>query len=104
MAFSSQTQFGGRAEMGQNSKFVEHGQVTFSTTDATGNLKLANIRTLEGIWFTPHAAPAADEQVYCGELGSAFPVAVGSDGYVVITRTGASKTSGLKLGYLAIGT
>lgn len=100
MAFTSQTTNMGNLP-GDNGRKIQWGKAVFSTTDATGPLKL-NMTVVESLTPTPCGTPASDEVV----SGPAMPkdsLVVGSTGAVTITRTGAAKTSGLVINYVAIG-
>lgn len=71
--------------------------LAFSTTDASGTITLGGMKVIESASFGIVGTPAADEVL---SLNEATHMSQGkiivSAGVIVITRTGASKTSGLQ--------
>lgn len=86
---------------GGNGRRMQFGQFQFSTTDATGSLKL-NLSKLEHIAIQPTGTVATDETVTPPQIPIGGLV-VDSTGTITVSRTGAAKTSGLICSYHAIG-
>lgn len=86
---------------GGNGRRMQFGQFQFSTTDATGSLKL-NLSKLEHIAIQPTGTVATDETVTPPQIPIGGLV-VDSTGTITVSRTGAAKTSGLICSYMAVG-
>lgn len=99
MALTSVNNQSGKVPMGQNGRVFVWGTFAFTTTAASGTLKLP-VRQLESLVITPCGTPASDE-VVSGPANTSGVVDASSG--VTITRTGASKTSGLVCSYIGVG-
>ena len=88
---------------GQNGKKVEFGLFAFTTTAATYVIS-TQVSRVEGVFVFPAGAVATDESLYSTNTVSSDGTYLPGTSGITITRTGASKTSGLKCFYLIIGT
>jgi predicted amino acid dehydrogenase len=98
-----------RVGEGQTAKWHFHVIDAFVTTGATKTVNVPLSR-VEAVNLTAIGTPAGDEELsvnntVTGTLGDDTAAIVGSNGNtgLVVTRTGASKTSGLKFSIEAIG-
>lgn len=94
---------------GQNGRSIFQGVYAFTTTGATKTVTVPFGR-VESVLLTPVGTPASDEvlsynNTVGGTAGNDDAYVAGSGGStdITVTRTGASKTSGLKFAILAIG-
>lgn len=86
----------------QDGCVMVRGVAKFPTTDATGTLAVAPIRQIQVVQLTPVAGAAADEILQGPDVSSGY-IDTDASGCITITRTGASKTSGLAFSYLVFG-
>jgi hypothetical protein len=93
----------GLVPMGQNGRRHQWGTAAFTTTGTTCTIPV-DLRVVEAVILTPVTTPATDETLSWGDtLGTDGKFTVGATGNVTVSRTGASKTSGLQFSYLIIG-
>ncbi len=84
-----------RIQAGQNGRVKMTALFAFSTTDASGTIPTP-LKMLDDWCIHALTAPAADEQIYLTEISHLVKgYIVVASGVLTITRTGASKTSGL---------
>lgn len=88
--------------MGQNGRLMQWGTAAFVTTGATVAVPV-NMRNVECFIITACNVTASDEILSGPNILSTGIFNVPAAGTVTVTRTGASKTSGLAFSYLAIG-
>lgn len=98
-----------RSGDGQTSKWEVHVIDAFTTTGATKTVTVP-LRSVEAVMVIAIGTPAADEvlsvnNTVTGTSGTDAARINGSNGVtgLVVTRTGAAKTSGLKFSLIAIG-
>jgi hypothetical protein len=98
-----------RVGMGQTARWEVHGTGAFTTTGATVtvNVPMGRVEHFEAFAI---GTPAADENLSAnntvsGTVGNNDAAIVGTNGVtpITLTRTGASKTSGLKFFWRAVG-
>lgn len=88
---------------GQNGMREEVGYAVFNSTDATCTLP-SNLNFLYGAEIIAIGAPASDELFYVsGTPDAALGCIPATSGAFTIGRTGAAKTSALKVFYKLIG-
>jgi len=94
--------YNGQIQMGEQGVLCQYGQAHFVTTGATLVIP-TKFRQIRAILITPMATPASDEIIYAPANADGSSLIVDGSGTITITRTGASKTSGLGFYYWIIG-
>lgn len=77
---------------------------SFNSTDASCTLPVPDISQIDNVQVTIASTPASDEVVYWADtVSTSGPTPRPASGKITIARTGASKTSALKICVLVFG-